>query len=462
MNRSQRLLVAMLALITLFAASCGSSEDSAVDSTVDAVADASSDASAGDDEAMADDAMADDDGAMADDAMADGDVTLTWWTWGGSGHDNVIAAFEEANPGVNVEVTIAGFDEHHEKLLAGFVSGEVPDVAMVEVGYSSLFKANPGNFTDLGATYGAGDVEGDFIPFRWEHGVAPDGTIIGLPTDVGGLAVAYRSDLFGNAGLPTEPDEVTAMIPDWDSFLDLGEKFIANTPDGGKYIDTSGLLFESVVKQGPEGFYSTDGELIYDSSDHIAEAWRLATDAIDRGLSANLGAFSPEWNAAMANGDHAVQLAPAWMMNYIAGQAPDTAGNWRLAEFPGGGGNWGGAQLTIPADAPHKDLAWDLISWVSTADNQLQIFKDFGNFPSIQSLFTDDDLVGFENEHFGGQQVGAVYAESILSVEPQFEGIDQRTLLREFTGALGEIENGNMTPDDAWKSALDAIALEIG
>ena len=56
-------------------------------------------------------------------------------------------------------------DEHHEKLLAGFVSGEVPDIAIVEVGYSSLFKANPENFVDLN-DFGAAELEGDFIAFH--------------------------------------------------------------------------------------------------------------------------------------------------------------------------------------------------------------------------------------------------------------------------------------------------------
>ncbi|MEO1063676.1 MAG: ABC transporter substrate-binding protein [Actinomycetota bacterium] len=453
------MIVALVAALSLLAAACGDSDD-----------DTSSDAAASETEAPEETEAAD---GGSEDASSDetepadttGDaggesVTLTWWSFGATGHDNAIAAFEAANPGVSVEVILAGFDEHHEKLLAGFVSGEVPDVAIVEVGYSSLFKANPDNFTDLDATYGAGGLEGDFVPFRWEHGVAPDGTLIGVPTDVGGLAVAYRADLFEAAGLPTDPADVSAAMTTWEDFLALGDEYVAAT--GNAYLDSSGLLFESVVKQGPEGFYTQDGELIHDTSEHVAEAWSLATSAVERGLSANIGAFTPEWNAAMSNGDYVVQLAPAWMMNYIAGQAPDTAGNWALAEFPEGGGNWGGSQLTIPADAEHPDLAWELIEFISTTDQQASIFQDFGNFPSIETLYDTPEILEFTNEHFGGQTVGAIYAASIGSVEPQFEGRDQRTLLREFTGALGELENGNTDADGAWDTALENIELEIG
>ncbi len=452
MKHSRRAAVAVIAALGLIAGACGGDDD-----------DVSDDADAAGEDAVSDDADATDgsgsDDADAGDGAATDDVTLTWWTFGGSGHDNAIAEFEAANPGVTVEVIVAGFDEHHEKLLAGFVSGEVPDIALLEVGYSSLFKANPESFTDL-ADYGAADLESDFVPFRWEHGVAPSGEIIGIPTDVGGLAVAYRADLFEAAGLPTDPAEVTALMPTWDEFLNVGDQYVAAT--GNAYIDSAGLLFESIVKQGPEGFYSQNGELIYDTSPHVQAAWDYSTDAVARGLSANIGAFTPEWNAAMGNGDYAVQLAPAWMMNYIAGQAPDTAGSWNVADFPEGGGNWGGSQLTIPAGAEHPDLAWELISYISTTDQQAQIFQDFGNFPSITSLYDTPEILDFENEHFSNQKVGAVYAASILAVEPQFEGVEQRTILREFTGALGELENGNVDADGAWNRALDAIALEVG
>ena len=46
---------------------------------------------------------------------------------------------------------------------------------------------------------------------------------------------------------------------------------------------------------------------------------------------------------------------PAWMMGYIQGQAPDTAGMWDVAQVPEVGGNWGGSQLTIPAASDNKD-----------------------------------------------------------------------------------------------------------
>ena len=42
--------------------------------------------------------------------------------------------------------------------------------------------------------------------------------------------------------------------------------------------------------------------------------------------------------------------ARGWMLGVISGNAPDTTG-WDIADaFPGGGGNWGGSYLVVPAN----------------------------------------------------------------------------------------------------------------
>ena len=48
-------------------------------------------------------------------------------------------------------------------------------------------------------------------------------TQIGLGTDVGGLAMCYRTDLFEKAGLPTDRDAVSKLWPTWDDFINVGK-----------------------------------------------------------------------------------------------------------------------------------------------------------------------------------------------------------------------------------------------
>jgi cellobiose transport system substrate-binding protein len=392
------------------------------------------------------------------------EIVLDLWTFGAMCLDTVIAEWAEDNPGVSVEIKESGYDEHHEALFAALATGEVPDMGAVEVGYSSLFRAAPDQFVDLN-TLGAQDIKDDYLPWRWEHGVAADGRVIGIPTDTGGMAVAYRTDLFEAAGLPTDRDEVSALWPTWDDFIAVGEQFVANSDT--KFIDSAGTVYDAVLRQGQEMYYTTpdgDGnsELIIETNPQNLKAWDIAMATIDSGLTAAYSNFSPEWNAAMANGDYAVLMAPAWMMGYIQGQAPDTAGMWDIASMPEGGGNWGGTQLTIPARSDHPELTYDLISYVLAPEQQLKVFNECGNFPSTPEVYETEAIQGFTNEFFSNAPVGKIYAAGVAELFPIYEGPDQRAIGREFGNGIDRVQQGLEDAATAWQSTLDAIKLEVG
>jgi cellobiose transport system substrate-binding protein len=387
---------------------------------------------------------------------------LSVWAFGATGLEPKMEAWAEEN-GATVEFKNGEFDPHHEQLLTALVSDAVPDVAVVEVSYSSKFKASPQEFYDL-RQWGADDIKGDYLDWRWENGVAADGTVIGIPTDVGGMALAYRTDLFEAAGLPTDPSEVAGLWSSWEEFIDVGEQYTADTEE--PFLDDSGVLFQTVVNQGEEKFYSTDGELIYEENPQVERAWALATDAATRGggapgISGDFAAFSPEWNSAMAQGAYAVQLAPSWMLGYIQGQAPDTAGLWNLTTLPEAGGNWGGSQLTIPQGAQNPECAYLMITEVLSPDSQFEVFVENGNLPSTPSVYDTEEMQSLTSEFFSGAPTGQIYTESVLNLKPLYEGEDERTIMREFGSGIDRVEKGEESPDEAWQSSLQAIELAV-
>lgn len=396
--------------------------------------------------------------AAAAPAAAQDEVTLDLWNFGAMGLEELIDQYSAEN-GITVNLLSKGYDEHHESLIPAFASGQVPDIAAVEVGYNSLFKAQPQNFVDL-REYGADDIAGDYVDWRWAQGVAADGTVIGIPTDLGGLAMCYRTDLFEAAGLPTDRDEVTAAISTWDDFIALGQQYVEAT--GQPFIDSAaGSVYNVVKKQGDKEYYEDDGTPIYETSEQNIKAWDTAVQAIEAGLSANIAQFSPEWNAAMSNGDFAALSCPAWMMNYIQGQAPDTAGLWDIAQVPEVGGNWGGTQLTIPAASDNPDEAYALISWLLAPEQQFEVFQLHGNFPSTPELWDSEEVQGFESEFFSGAPAGQIYGNSAGALSPVYEGPQQRVIDREFGNGLGRIENGEQTPEEAWNSVIENVKLEV-
>ena len=74
--------------------------------------------------------------------------------------------------------------------------------------------------------------------------------------------------------------------------------------------------------------------------------------------------------------------APGWMLGVIEGNAAGVTG-WDIADvFPGGGGNWGGSYLTVPAQSEHPEEAKELAAWLTAPEQQIKAFKTKGTFPS--------------------------------------------------------------------------------
>ena len=172
LRRLPKGLLVLLVVLTLVAAACssddsGDSGDSGGDTTE------TTEASGGDSGSEETTTTAGEDSGGGEETV------LSLWTFGAMCLDTVIAEWAESNPGVSVEIKEAGYDEHHEALFAALATGEVPDMGAVEVGYSSLFRSAPDQFVDLN-TLGAEEIKNDYLPWRWEAGVAADGRVIGI------------------------------------------------------------------------------------------------------------------------------------------------------------------------------------------------------------------------------------------------------------------------------------------
>ncbi len=397
-------------------------------------------------------------GSSGGNTGASGDQkVLQFWAFGDMGLGDLIAEYEDLNPDIKINMKVSDFDPHHQGLLTSLDSA-APDVAAIEVGYSSLFMAVSDKFVDM-REYGADAFEANYLDWRWAHGVDLDGRIFGIPTDVGPMTVCYRADLFEAAGLPSDRDAVSALWPTWEQFISVGEQYVAAT--GNSFLSSTGYVWNAVKNQSDRKFYSPDGsELIYDSNPQIERAWELAVAATP--IAANIGDWTADWNAGMNNGAYAVITCPAWMMGYIQSQAPDLSGAWDVAAMPEGGGNWGGSQLTIPARAQYPAEAADFITWILSPDNQLELFKKSGQFPSTVAAYSDPELLAFESEFFNNAPIGAIYAEGIETLAPIYEGPRERIIDQEFGQALNRIANGDETPEQAWESAIANIKRDVG
>lgn len=421
--------------------------------------------------------------AMLSPAKAANEVTLSVWTFGDVFQPALLREYKQLHPEVTLAIKKSDLDPLNGTNMVTACAAKStqsgPDIAAVEISYSGYWRSYPQCFVDLRtmkSTAGgksANELKADYLAWRWENGVAYNKAVIGIPTDVGGLEVAYRWDLFKKAGLPYTRDEVSKAWTTWPKFIDFGKKYMAKlTPaqkkQGIGFMDNGGAIFTAMLNQGTEKYYRNDGtpegKLVYSTNPQVKLAYNTTITALKAGIGTRVSQFSSDWNVGMNTGKFAVILAPAWMMDYIKQQAPSTEGKWDIANIPGGGGNQGGTQLTIPTSGKpeNRQAAWDFITWYLAPEQQLKVFKMYGLFPSTPALYSDPALANYKDPFFNNAPVGAIYAEGVKKLKPLFEGKKQRAIDAAFGNALARVAANKMTPQASWDKAMSEIKSAVG
>ncbi|SCL29613.1 carbohydrate ABC transporter substrate-binding protein, CUT1 family (TC 3.A.1.1.-) [Micromonospora nigra] len=392
-------------------------------------------------------------GNSGGDSASGGQVTLKINFWGDFGLDELKAAYEADNPHVRISLNTGEYNAQHEDLQKKIIAGSgAPDIAAIDEGFVVQFRGQADKFVNL-LDKGAGQYESRYLPWKWKQTLTPDGsTQIGLGTDVGGLAMCYRTDLFEAAGLPTERDAVSALWPTWDQFIATGQRYTARS--GKKFVDSATNIFNPVLGQQPVGFYDDSETLRMAGGPKVA--FDVAARLLGADLSANLAAFSPEWNSGFVKGDFAVLACPAWMQGHIRNTAPGTAGKWDVAAIPGGGGNWGGSFLTIPRQGKNVDEAYRFLEWLVQPEQQIEIFKQVGNLPSQPALYQDPAIRDFTNPFFNNAPVGQIFSQTAENLTPQYLGRKNGPTRVAVENVINRLATGNLKgkPDQAWTEAI--------
>jgi cellobiose transport system substrate-binding protein len=380
-------------------------------------------------------------------------VTLKVNFWGNFGLDALKAQYEKDHPNVKISLNSGDFNAQHQDLQKKLVAGSgAPDIAAIDEGFAVQFRGQADKFVNL-LDKGAGSYESKYLGWKWKQTLSADGkTQIGLGTDVGGLAMCYRTDLFKAAGLPTERDAVSALWPTWDAFIATGEKYVKAS--GKKFIDSGTDMFNPILAQQPVGFYNEQDQLQMDAGPKIA--WDTTMKALKAGISANLVSFQPGWDQGFKKDQFAALPCPAWMLGHIRETAPGQKGKWDIAAIPGGGGNWGGSFWTIPKQSKNADEAYKFVEWMVQPAQQIEIFKAVGNLPSQPALYQDPAVLNYKEEFMSNAPTGQIFAKTAESLKPQYLGKKNGPTRVGVENVITRVQQGKLQPDASWPEAVKA------
>jgi cellobiose transport system substrate-binding protein len=410
-------------------------------------------------------------GAEASDEPYDPDapVTLTVGTFGTMDLDNagLYDEYMALHPNVTIKQNnIAQSAAYYKSLQTRLAAGSgLDDIQGLEIGFIADVARNHADaFVDFAAEDDAAELEANFYDWKWGQAATEDGKVLGLGTDAGPQAMCFRKDLFGQAGLPTDREQVGQLWTDWDQYLDVARQYRATT--GKPFVDSPASIFSSSVYQGETAYNDEDGNPIPGESDGVETAWGLASTAAEEGLTANLKQFGDEWNAAFANGAFASIACPAWMLGYINSQMGEAgAGLWDIAPLPGSGeqaSNWGGSWLGVPSSGPNVEAAKDLVEWLTAPEQQVKTFVEAAHFPSSPQAAEDPAVVDATNAYFSDAPVGQIFGASADKIKRTPIGPYDTQIQDAFTTALTDVAANGTDPDEAFDNALEAAEQAIG
>jgi cellobiose transport system substrate-binding protein len=388
-------------------------------------------------------------------------VTLRVSTFGKFGYADLVKQYMKDHPNVTVLETVEGdLGKYNTQLIQRIAAGSgAGDVVAIEEGQVVSFLASADKFVNL-QQHGSNELKDNFLPWKYTNATTADGkTTIGLGTDVGGLAMCYRRDLFEKAGLPTDRVEVGKLWPTWDEYIATGQRYVRGIKNPkAKFVDSVVGAYNPILMQsGDHTYFDRKDELVIESNPAVRAAWDQALEMDAAGLSAKLKSFSPEWNAGFKNGSFATLACPAWMTGYIKDQAgAENAGKWDITTVPGGGGNWGGSWLGVPTQSKHQKEAVALATFLTSAEGQLGAFKAAGNLPSNPKLYADAVLKDAKNEYFNDAPVGELFVAGAANLKPVYLGAKNQPVRDAVENAMRSVEGGQRTAAEGWSDAVKA------
>lgn len=320
----------------------------------------------------------------------DGENVLTVGTDDADRLDLLVAAFEEANPGVTVNVVASGAQGYEEFMRTRITAGTAPDVIRV-------FPGAGGNAMTVGQLSKVG-VLADLSDEAWTSELntaqqslfaGPEGEIVAVPLGATALAPVWNDAALEEIGatIPETYTELLELCPvareNGKVVFGLGQKdlFVTQlTP----YAITASLL------NGPDPEFTSrqyDGEATFADSPWV-ESFEMLLEMLDAGCF-NDGVNGTSYDESMRLMGSGAALAQVTFADLSSQQEVAGEGvTFTMTAFPVDDGepymaiadSYG---FAVNKDAKLPDLAKKFVAFIASAAGQNAFAEAFGGVPSL-------------------------------------------------------------------------------
>jgi len=392
--------------------------------------------------------------ASSGDAAAGDATTITYFTFSAAPDhladlDQMIAAFEAANPGITVQVETAPFDQYFTKLQTLIAGGTAPDV--FELNYENFVSyASKDVLMDLSPMAAANpEIIDRYYPLAYEA-FSLDGVQYGLPASFSNVVLFYNKELFNAAGVEYPAAEWT-----WAEELAAAQK-LTNAEAGvwGEFSPIQFWEFYKTVAQNGCSVLSADRTTVTINEPGCVEALTWMIDKI------NTYGISPT-DAEMAGvsdgdlfkqGKLAMIRTGIWMFSSFA----DAPFAWDIALEPGNtqkAHHFFSNGVAIAATTPNAEAAWKWAEFLTSSPEAAEIrVAASWELPALTEQALFDEWLAIEPP--ASREVVFAALDSLVTppvIEKQSQMQDAVNLL------LEQAKSGALTPQEA----LDQAKVEI-
>ena len=380
--------VALVVCVFMFATvmvGCGSSSSSSADGSSAAVGSTAAPSS-----------------AAAPTSLKDVKGTLNFWHFQQNEVTPMKAAIAKELPNItfNVQVTPDTNLAYQNKLAAAIrANSGMPDALALESAFAKKFINQEGVLDDLNAApYNAKEVTGKMVPYTVAFGTDKGGVLRALSHQATPGAIGYKRDIATKYLGTDDPEKIAEMISSEDKMLETAKKL----SDASKGVAKLWVGFEDVytMYRGARTNGWVDKDLNFSIDPKMTQYIDFMKKLRDGKYEGAIRAWTPAWNAAIADDKHLLFSIPTWgILNIIASN--DTKhkddGRWGLAKAPFNF-FWGGTYYGVYAKTQNKEVAWTFVKWFCADKDHLNTWaKDVGDFVNdteiIEKLTNDDSFV---------------------------------------------------------------------
>lgn len=190
-----------------------------------------------------------------------GEVTLRMSTWGNDSRlrltEEAKTAFEQANPGIKVQVENSEWGGYWDKLATMTAGNTAPDVIQMDEAYIAAYGGR-GALLDLGKQSSVLNLSA--MDAKVLDTGKVDGALVGAPVGVGIFSVGVNPDLLKRAGLKM-PDDKTWT---WDDFATMAatvtEKLGSEGVTGMDFFGFTSAEMGAWTRQHEQELFPTEGQ----------------------------------------------------------------------------------------------------------------------------------------------------------------------------------------------------------